>query len=393
MSRSIKKKKIYMIAGEPSGDQLGGLLMHAMQKESVDQLLFQGIGGAQMTDNGLKSLFDMADISLMGLTEILPHVRTLKRRIRQTADDILQCTPDVLVTIDSPGFCHRVIEQLKKHKDGKGFRAPIIHYVAPTVWAWKPHRAAKLAGLVDHLLVLLPFEPPYFEKEGLKTTFVGHPVLSMGIKEAKSSLLRKKLNIKDKNRIVTLLPGSRKGELSRHMPIFRSVAEKLSAQYPDLTFVLPTLPHLQLNLRRETRTWSGVDIHVFSDKELQFSAYKASDIALAASGTVSVELAVAGCPAIVGYKFHPLTYAIARRMVKTPYASLVNIMADAEIIPELLQRDMTAENLAFLAETYLENPGYPNKQKRDAKRQIAKFAVKEDYASQLAAKTVLSYIN
>jgi len=383
-----KSRTIYLIAGEASGDQLGSALMAAIHDKRPETQFF-GVGGDRMATQGFQSLFPMSDISLMGIFEILPHILKIKKRINQTVKDVLLHQPDVLVTIDSPGFCHRVIQKLK----AKGFEAPTIHYVAPTVWAWKPKRAEKLAKLVDHLMVLLPFEPPYFERHGLPTTFVGHPVVHMGLDQGRAGQFHKHHHIAANQKVILLMPGSRKGELKRHLPIFLEAARRLKRAHMDVSFVIPTLP----DLVEELRTKVPGDMILLTDgaqkKDAYAAASQSSGLALVCSGTASVELAAAGVPQIVGYSMNGLTYKMLKRVIKTKYASLVNIIQDAEVVPELIQADFTPAKLSAAAEELLSDSLYRDAQKTAAAIALQKLSVDESRPAEKAADVVIDHFS
>jgi lipid-A-disaccharide synthase len=329
---------IYLIAGEASGDQIGARLISALRKKNPT-LKISGVGGPQMTQQGLKSLFPMEELSVMGLIEILPHLPVVLKRLRETEKHILQQQPDVIVTIDSPGFNFRIAKRLKK----RGI--PVVHYTAPSVWAWRPGRAKKVAKFLSHLLTLFPFEPPYFEKEGLPTTFVGHPLIEMKIPSSRpQSSFRAQYGYKDTQPLLCLLPGSRKKEIDTLLPLFLKALEKIKLYQPDLGIILPTLPYLEPSLKIYLNN-SDLPIKVISDPQEKFSAMAASDIALAASGTVSLELALTQTPMVIAYKINFLTAYLMRRLLLTPYVCLVNILLNEPLVPELLQENCTVENI------------------------------------------------
>ena len=236
----MKKYTVFLSAGEPSGDFLGSQLMKALKKQLGANVTFVGLGGSLMAAEGLPSLFPIEELSIMGLAEIIPHIRRIRNRIQETVEAIETIRPDVVVTIDSPGFNFRVGKRLKKRIKS----IPLVHYVAPSVWAWRPKRAHAVAQFLDHLLVVFPFEPPYFLKEGLPTTFVGHPVVELGLEKLHDPTFRTRHEIGAQAPILTLLPGSRRGEISRLLPVFQETVVKLQQRYPDLQVVIPTLPHL-----------------------------------------------------------------------------------------------------------------------------------------------------
>ena len=310
--------------------------MAALRIQLGKRLTFWGVGGEQMTSEGLKSLFPMSDLSVMGLVEVLPRISVLRQRLRETAEEIRRVKPDVLVTIDSPGFNFRLIELLQD------LNFPKIHYVAPTVWAWRPSRAKKMSKFYDHLMVLLPFEPQYFNYEHMKCTFVGHPVTEE-LPERLGEEFKEKQNISERT-ILGIFPGSRKAEVLRMLPVFEKVVKQLSVNFPELEIVITTIPHLKSLVSSMTSSWSLNVILVDSFSERK-GAQKACDVALAASGTITTELAAAKVPVIVGYKVAPLTAFIARRLLKVSYVSLLNIVTGRRVLPEFLQQECSPRRL------------------------------------------------
>ncbi len=379
--------KIYIIAGEPSGDQLGKTLMKAIKKQKRSAS-FAGVGGEKMQDAGLQSLFNIEEISVMGLTEVLPHIFSIKQRINQTVDHIIEEQPDVLVTIDAPGFCHRVIQKLKARK----FDVPKVHYVAPTVWAWKPGRAKKLARLVDHLMVLLPFEPPFFEAHGLKTTFVGHPAVKGKFDQGDKATFLKKYDIPRNKDVITLLPGSRKKEIQTHLPVFESVAKKLYDRNQDCVFVIPALHVTQDLIEDFIKDWK-MPTKVILAHEDKVDCYAASQLALATSGTVSVELGAAHTPQVIAYKMSWLTFQFIKRLVKVRYASLINILQDRDIVPEFIQNDCEPQKIYMGMLDLMEDSQAVTKQLTGVKKSLDMLSVDETYPGKEAARVVLEYIN
>jgi len=323
------KPLIYLIAGEPSGDNLGARLMAAIKKQTAGNVDFIGIGGPRMKEQGLESLFPMEELSIMGFSEILPHIPKLLGRISKTVEHILAERPAAVLTIDTPAFSFRVAKRLK----GKGI--PLVHFVAPSVWAWKPWRAKKVSGFLDHLLTLLPFEPPYFEKEGLSASFVGHPVLESGANKGKGGPFRDKYGISTDQKVLCMLPGSRKSETDRLLPIFKETCQHLSQKINDLVVVIPAVQSLSRQIDKEMAN-STFRAIVLTDSDEKFDSFAAADAALAASGTVSLELAMAKTPAVIAYKVSPISAWIAKKLVRLKYVSLVNILTDREVVPEFL---------------------------------------------------------
>ena len=326
---------VYLIAGEQSGDVLGARLMRAMRPARSD-LTFAGVGGSAMAAQGLETLFPMSDLAVMGLVEVLPKLRLLRGRIRQTVDDITARRPDVVVTIDSPGFTIRVLRQIA-HLGLK--RA---HYVAPQVWAWREHRVKHYPGLWDALLCLLPFEPAFFAKHGLPATFVGHPVLESGADTGDGARFRATHGIAPDALVLTVMPGSRRTEVSKLLPILGETLRLLPA---GVVPVVPLAGPVAEGVRAGTAAWAVRPILV-TDIAEKFDAYAASNAALTKSGTSTLELALARVPMLVTYRVNPITAWIVRRSVKVKYASLLNLMAGREVIPELIQEDCTPDKLA-----------------------------------------------
>ncbi|WP_439576779.1 lipid-A-disaccharide synthase [Elioraea sp.] len=327
---------LYLVAGEASGDMLGARLMAALRARRPD-LAFVGIGGPRMAEQGLVSLFPMDELSLMGLAEVLPKLRGLARRMAEAEADVLARRPVALVTIDAPSFTLRLAGRVRP----KGVR--VIHYVAPQVWAWRQGRVRKIARRVDRLLALLPFEPPFFEAAGIPTTFVGHPVIESGADRGGAARFRAAHGLEPAWKLLAVMPGSRGGELARHLPIFTRTAELLRQYVGDLALAVPTLPRLVDAIRRAP--WPIPPI-VLTEAAGKHDAWAASTAALAKSGTTSLELAVAGVPQVVAYRVNPITAAIVRRLITVPHASLVNLLAGEPVVPELLQERCTPEALA-----------------------------------------------
>ena len=331
-----KKLKVFVIAGEVSGDVLGGRIMSKIKNAD-----FVGIGGENMQAVGLQSLFPMSDLSVMGIVEVLGHAKTLTRRIKQTVNAILKERPDVVLSIDAPGFAKSVIKQVRKHPDGKklienGLR--FQHVVAPQVWAWRSGRAKKYAQIFDKLYAFFDFEVPYFTKHGLDTVAVGHPIAD-GIIGKFDAL---KNNTKEK--IITLVPGSRMSEVKRLMPIMRDVVDMLSRNgFLGYKFVIPTVETTADFIKNEVAKWNVKPILVPANE--RYTLYSKTYVAIVASGTVSAELAMMHVPTIVVYKMNPVTTWFARRMIHVKWVSLVNILLNRMVYPELLGGDANPEKI------------------------------------------------
>lgn len=375
----------FLIAGEASGDLLGARLMAALTKATDGNARYVGIGGERMKAQGLQLLFDQSELAHMGLVEVVRHLPSLLGRIRQTIASVKQRRPDALITIDSPDFCFRVARALK----GQGI--PLIHYVAPSVWAWRPGRAKKIAGFLDHLMALLPFEPPYFTTQGLACTFVGHSLVESGAGKGQAERFRQTYGVPPQAPLLAVLPGSRLGEVRRLMPLFRQTVERLVQTQPSLWTVIPVVPHVRAYVQDATAHWPSKVVLTQSDDD-KYDAFAAAQAALACSGTVSVELAMARLPSVIAYKVAPLTAAIARRFLRTRYATLLNIMKNAEIMPEFLQERCTPENLAQAVRVLMNDPAARQGQMKELAG-VAEWLGRGQFVpSERAADTVLSVL-
>ena len=368
---------IYLIAGEASGDALGARLMRALTAQHTG-IAFAGIGGSQMQTNGLTSLFPMQDLALMGLLEVLPHLRHLRHRLRQTVTDIATQRPDIVVTIDSPGFTLRLLRAIRP------LGVKRVHYVAPQAWAWREGRVKHYPDLWDQLLCLLPFEPAFFAKHGLPATFVGHPVLESGADKGDAARFRARHAIASEARVLTLMPGSRRGEVTRLLPIYAAALAKL----PDMVPVVPVAGPVADTVREGTRLWPRQPLLV-SEPQDKYDAFAASSLALTKSGTSTLELAMAGAPMVVSYRVNPLTAAIAYRLVKVRYASIINLLADREVIPELIQADCTPERLAAEANTLLRDAHAAEAQRAACRAALESLRPADGTPSEAAAAAVL----
>lgn len=327
---------IYIIAGEASGDFIGAQLMQAMKAQNSD-VRFSGIGGPLMKAQGFRSLFPMEELSLMGIAEILPKLFNLMSRINQTVADIINKKPDMVITIDAPDFSFRVQKKIRSKMDAPPKQ---VHYVAPTVWAWREKRALKVSKFLDAMICLFDFEPPYFKKVGLKSVAVGHPMIESGIIEATSALIGD-----DKTKKLGLFLGSRKGELKRTAPVLIEAVREIIKQQDNIELIVPTLPHLEKAVT-EILGDINVPVIVTTDQSDKWSVFKACDAAIAVSGTVGLELAVANVPHIIAYKASPLTAFIVRRLIKTPFVHLANIILKQKIAPELIQEECNAYTIS-----------------------------------------------
>ncbi|HLZ65157.1 MAG TPA: lipid-A-disaccharide synthase [Aliidongia sp.] len=377
----------YLIAGEPSGDVIGARLMRALRQRLGGKVRFAGIGGERMAEEGLVSLLPIRELAIMGMVEILPQIVNLIRRIRQTIADIEALAPAAVVTIDSSGFCFRVTEKIKL----KTPRPVLVHYVAPMVWAWRAHRAFSAAKAADHLLTLLPFEPPYFEHVKLPASYVGHPVIEGGADRGDGPAFRARHGIAGDAMVLCVLPGSRRGEIKRLLPVFRETVERLLERFPGMVVVVPTVETVAAQVTAAVAEWPGRVIVVRGAAE-KFDSFAASTAALAASGTVALELAMARVPMVIGYRIWGPTHFVVSRTVKIAYATLINLLLDRPLVPELLQHDCTPERLTAEVERLLRDPEARRVQIEGAQAALLQIGLDGEAPSLKAADKILELV-
>lgn len=337
--------RLYVIAGEVSGDRLGGALLEGLH-QLTDDLELHGVGGPLMAAQGLNSQFPMGELSVMGIAEVLPKYRALKRRIRECADEVLRLKPDVLLTIDSPDFCLRVAKLVKAESNIK-----TVHYVAPSVWAWREGRAAKMARVIDHVLALLPFEPPLMQAAGMGCDSVGHPVVSEPVASAQECAQFRQQHGFGEDPVLLVLPGSRRGEVERLSPIFGAALQDLVQTRPEIKIVLPAAAPVAARVKELVADWTVpvlvLDPNDLPDAERQKrAAFGAADLALAASGTVSLELAAARTPMVIAYDMNWFSRVLIAKMLKVDTVTLVNLVSETRIVPEFLGKDCTPQAIS-----------------------------------------------
>lgn len=342
--------KICVIAGEPSGDFLGAKLIDAI-KLSAPEVKFSGVGGPMMIAAGQPSIFAYEELAVMGVAEIAPKLFGLMARIRQTINHIKETKPDIVVTIDSPDFCFRVAKAVKREM--KADAPKIVHYVAPTVWAWREGRAAKIAKFLDGLICLFDFEPSYFD---FKAVAVGHPMVECEALKADGARFREECGIAQSETIIGVLFGSRKGEIKRTGKILRDAAYVIAEQLGgNVHIVAPTLPHVKHSVTALLKD-APCAIHITDDAAEKYDAFKSMDVALACSGTVGLELAMLQVPHVIAYKLSPITFHLVKNLIKVKYAHLANIMTESEIVPEFIQKNCKADLIADAALQLFKDP-------------------------------------
>jgi lipid-A-disaccharide synthase len=375
---------IWIMAGEASGDILGARLMEAIRRRSPS-IAFAGIGGPRMEALGLHSLFPMRDLSVMGLVEVLPRLRFLRRRLNEAVRDIELRRPDLIVTIDSPGFALRLLRRIKN------LGIPRVHYVAPQVWAWREHRVKEFPGLWDRLLCLLPFEQDYFSEFDLDGRFVGHPVLQSEADQGDADRFRRRHDIRPDAPVLILMPGSRHSEAPRLMPVFGRMLALLKRRYPTLVPVLPVSSGIAASVRAQAARWPIAPV-IVTDLHDKHDAFAAAGAALTKSGTSTLELALAGVPMAVTYRVNPLTAAAVRRMIKVDHVAMVNLLAGRAIVPELLQENCRPDILAETVSKLLSDPAVANAQRGAFAEVLASLSPESGTPADAAADAVMELL-
>ncbi|HEY0265701.1 MAG TPA: lipid-A-disaccharide synthase [Rhizomicrobium sp.] len=379
----MKQLRLMLVCGEPSGDALGAQLMAGLKQLAPGRIAFSGVGGLAMAREGLESLYPLDTTAVMGLREVVPAIPAILRRVKQAVDFAVETKPDAVVVIDSPDFTHRVARGIKR-------RDPTIRtvdYVAPQVWASRAYRAKAMAGYFDLVLALFPFEVPFFETYGLKAAFVGHPVIERAAKVAGGDALRARLHIAPDAPLLALLPGSRTSEIRFILPVFRETVARLAAESPGLVTVLPTVPHVAAKVCAATHAWP-TPLHVVDSEADKYAAFDAADVALAASGTVTAELALAHTPMVVGYKVGGLTFFLSKFLMTVKHITLINILLDREAVPEFLQGAASPENLAA-AVAHLFRDAQARQAQIEAMKDFGRLLGEGDEAPSLRAARVL----
>ena len=384
-SEKLKKKiKVFIVAGEVSGDLLGEGLIIELKKMTNDIEIF-GVGGSKMIAQGLKPIFNIKFLSIMGIFEVIFKIPKVIKLLNFTKSKIIEINPDIVITIDAPGFNFRLQKSIKS----LGIKQ--IHYVAPSVWAWKSYRAKKITKFLDHLLVLFPFEKKFFIKEGLSTTFVGHPIAFDDYYNNNQYFIEKSLTEKALKKIV-ILPGSRISEIKKLMPVFIKAAELLNKNYKEIKFYIVTLPGYKTIIMEYFKD-TNLNFYITSSHDERYNIYVKADFALCASGTVTMELAKASTAMLVVYKLHFITWFILKAMVKVKTATIINIILKENVIPELFQHDVNELNIYRIIKNYLDDDNLNKIQIKKLKIAINELKSGTNDPSYIAAKSVLSYIN
>jgi len=377
---------LMLVCGEPSGDQLGAELMQAIRSLGGENIRIVGVGGAAMAAQGLNSLFPLDATAVMGLREVVPRIPEILGRVRMASDYALALKPDALVCIDSPDFTHRIARRVKRANPA----IPTVNYVAPQVWASRQYRARAMARYFDLVLALFPFEVPFFEGRGIHAAFVGHPVIERAARMQGGDELRARLGIGFDVPLLAVLPGSRMSEVTLLLPIFREAVAKLAQSLPDLVCVLPTVPNVAAKVRALAESWP-VPLHILDSAGDKFASFDAADVALAATGTVTTEIALSQTPMVTAYKLGWLTYTLARPFISVKYATLVNILLDREAVPEFIQNRCMPDALADALLKLFQDPDARSAQIRDMDEAMHLLGAGEETPSLRAARTLLAF--
>ena len=372
-------KKIFILTGEPSGDRLASKVISKL-KNSKPDIDYLSVGGEHLKALGIKSLYDLKEITYLGFTRVLLNIFKIKKKINQTVDKIIEFDPDILFSVDSPDFTLRVAERVKKLRS----EIKTIHYVAPQVWVWREHRVKKLKKFLDHILLLFPFEKKYFEKENINCTFVGHPLLE---DNEKNKIDISNIIGEDK-KIISIFSGSRSSEINVLMPILLKFIKMMKEKYNDIHFIFHTTNEHRATLKNQVSHEDLENCDVISDEKIKSYILKKSFFAVAKSGTISLEICNANVPSIIIYKINFINFFIVKMLVKVKFANIINIAAGKEIIPELLQEKCNAKNIFNKVDEFLTNPNLSTNQINQFKEIIKDF--KTDKSSDLASSVLIN---
>ena len=375
------KKKIFIITGEASGDKLASTVISKLNQYN-DEIDYLSVGGSNLSKLGIKSIFDLNDITYIGFTSVILNILKIKKKIDYTINQILRFDPDIIFSVDSPDFTLRVSEKVKRIKSN----VKIIHYVAPQVWIWREGRVKKFKKFVDHFLLLFDFEKKFFDKENIANTFVGHPLLEKNNSKIDIS------NISKGKKIISLFPGSRLSELKTLFPILIDFIKLMNQKFYEYTFVFHTTEENKDFINKKLNSFNLENTSLVSDKDIKSEILLNSIFAVAKSGTVSLEICNAKVPSIIIYKINFINFLIMKFLVKVNFANIINIINNKEIIPELLQSECNPKEIFKSVKYFLKNPNFAKKQVEDCTRTLEKIRSKTS-SSEEAAKILSKYLN
>ena len=374
-------KKIFVLTGEPSGDKLASKVITQL-KTSRSDIEYLSVGGEHLKALGIKSLYNLKEVTYLGFTKVLFNVFKIKKKINETVKEIIKFQPDILLSVDSPDFTLRVAKEVKRSDPN----IKTIHFVAPQVWVWREHRVKQLKSFLDHVLLLFPFEKKYFDKEGIQSTFIGHPLLEDQIK----SKVDISQIIKDNKKIFSIYPGSRLSEINVLIPILFEFIKKMNSKYKDLFFVFhSTTEHVQL-IQNLLLKEGFKNCGAIADEKIKSYILKSSMFAVAKSGTISLEICNAKIPSIIIYKMGRINFFIVKMLVKVKFANIINIAANEEIIPELLQSSCNPTNIYNTVDKLLSDKHALEKQVTKSQEIIGNFKTKR--SSTIACTVIENYL-
>ena len=374
-------KKIFILTGEPSGDKLASKVISKLKKSQSD-IEYLSVGGDHLKTLGIKSLYNLNEVTYLGFTKVLLNIFKIKRKINETVDKIIEFNPDILFSVDSPDFTLRVAEKVKKIKPS----IKTIHYVAPQVWVWREHRVKKLKLFLDHILLLFPFEKEYFEKENIKCTFVGHPLLESN----ENSKVDLNNIVSEDKKIISIFSGSRSSEINVLMPILLKFIKKMREKYNDIHFIFHTTNEHRHKLKDQIDSEELKECDVISDEKIKSYVLKKSIFAVTKSGTISLEVCNAKVPSVIIYKMNKINFFIIKMLVKVKSPNIINIAAGEQIIPELLQSKCNPSDIFETVDRLLGDKKTLEKQIKLTQEIISKF--KKNNSSEFASKILLNHL-
>ena len=373
-------KKIFILTGEASGDKLASTVILKLKKKNT-KIQYLSVGGSNLSNLGIKSIFDLKEITYIGFTSVLLNIFKIKNKIDKTVKEIIRFNPDILFSVDSPDFTLRVAERVKKINPN----IKTIHYVAPQVWIWREGRTKKFKQFIDHFLLLFNFEKKYFDKENIKNTFVGHPLLEENNSKVDIS------NISKGKKIISIFPGSRSSETNVLLPILIDFIKLMNEKFKEYIFVFHATDENKNFINEKLKKSNLNNVEIISDKNIKFQALLNSIFAVSKSGTVSLEICNAKVPSIIIYKINFINYLIMKSLVKVNFANIINIINNREVIPELLQNECNAKEIYKSVVYFLKNPDFAKKQVDDCIKTLDQIRSKSS-SSDEAAKILSKYL-
>ena len=375
-------RKIFILTGEPSGDKLASKVVSEIIKKRSD-LEFLSVGGIHLQSLGIKTIYDQKEITYIAFTDVILNFFKIKKKIKQTVNEVLKFNPDILLSVDSPDFTLRVSQQVK----AKNSKIKTIHFIAPKVWAWREGRVKKMKRFLDHILLLFQFEKKYFDKEKLTNTFVGHPLLDKKINE--NIQIDQFLN---KKNIISVYPGSRTSEINHHMPILINFIKKMNIMDPYYNFVFHATDKNKKLLSSYILKESIKNLEIINDDKIKTAVLKKSIFAVVKSGTISLEVCKMNIPSIIIYKMNFVNFYLAKFLLNIKFANMINIINNREVIPELIQSECNADEIFKSVYYFLKKPNLIEKQKIEIKKTLENLASPSS-SSEEASKIILSYIS